>query len=174
MTKQEQLTAWKKANPGKTGRDWLLEVRCHDDKTRREFAEFLKFCDGNGIELRIPSIPKYINGKEVSFDFEVKGFGAYYDLDTPEELYTGKSGYDEGGWKPFLSWKIQQVMNENPDYEPVRGFVHKVDSGYYEIGKGDIREMEENFPFFKDTISLKCNNPEVLETLKKWAEAHKK
>lgn len=174
MTKQEQLREWLEANPGKTKWDWLLEVRCHDDKTRREFAEFLKFCDGNGIELRIPSIHKFINGKEVSFDFEVKGFGAYYDLDTPEELYTGKSGYDEGGWKPFLSWKIQQVMNENPDYEPVRGFVHKVAPGHYEIGRGDKRELEENLPFFKYSVSLKWNNSEVLETLKKWAEARKK
>lgn len=174
MTKQEQLREWLEANPGKTKRDWLMEVRCPNDKTRREFAEFLKFCDENGIELRITSIPKYINGKEVSFDFEVKGFGAYYDLDTPEELYTGKSGYDEGGWKPFLSWKIQQVMNENPDYEPVRGFVHKVAPGHYEIRRGDRREMEENFSFFMFYMSLKWNNPEVLETLKKWAESRKK
>lgn len=174
MTKQEQVREWLEANPGKTKRDWLLEERCPDEKTRQEFAEFLNFCDENGIELWIPSIPKFINGKEVSFDFEVKGFGAYYDLNAPEELYTGKSGYSEGGWKLFLSWKIQQVLNENPDYEPVRGFVHKVDSGYYEIGRGDIREMEENFPFFKYSMSLKWNNSEVLETLKKWAEAQKK
>lgn len=173
MTKQDQLSTWLDANPGKTKRDWLLEVRCPDDKTRREFAEFLKFCDENGIELRIPSIPNYINGKEVSFDFEVKDFGAYYDLDTPDELYTGKSGYDEGGWKPFLSWKVQQVMNENPGWE-VKGFVHKVAPGYYEIGRGDERELEEKFPFFKDSVSLKWNNPKELETLKKWVEAHKK
>lgn len=174
MTKQDQLSTWFEVNPGKTKRDWLLEVRCPDDETCQEFAEFLKFCDENGIELRIPSIPKYINGKEVSFDFEVKGFGAYYDLDTPEELYTGKSGYEEGGWKLFLSWKIQQVLNENPDAEIVEGTVHKVAPGHYEIGRGDERELEEKFPFFKNSVSQKWNNPEVLETLKKWAESRKK
>ena len=174
MAKQDQLREWLEDNPGKTKRDWLLEVRCPDEKTRQEFAEFLNFCDENGIELWIPSIPKFTNGKQVSFDFEVKGFGAYYDLDTPDELYTGKNGYSEVGWRPFLSWKIQQVMNENPDYEPVRGFVHKVAPGHYEIRRGDRRELEENFPFFKNSVSQKWNNPEVLETLKKWAEAQKK
>ena len=174
MTKREQLNAWMEANPGKTKREWLLEERCPDEKTRQEFAEFLNFCDENGIELRIPSLPKRINEKEVFFDFEVKNFGSYYDLDTPDELYTGKSGYSEGGWKPFLSWKIQQVMNENPDAEAVEGTVHKVAPGHYEIGRGDERELEENVPFFKDSVSLKWNNPKVLETLKKWAEAQKK
>lgn len=174
MAKQDQLREWLEDNPGKTKRDWLLEVRCPDEKTRQEFAEFLNFCDENGIELWIPSIPKFTNGKQVSFDFEVKGFGAYYDLDTPDELYTGKNGYSEVGWRPFLSWKIQQVMNENPDYEPVRGFVHKVAPGHYEIRRGDRRELEENFPFFKNSVSQKWNNPEVLETLKKWAESRKK
>lgn len=174
MTKQDQLSTWLEANPGKTKRDWILEVRCPDDETRREFAEFLKFCDENGIVLHIPSNPKRFNGKEVSFDFEVKDFGAYYDLDTPEELYTGKSGYNEGGWKPFLSWKIQQVLNENPEADTVEGTVHKIAPGHYEIGSGDERELEENFPFFKDSVSLKWNNPEVLETLNKWAVAHKK
>lgn len=174
MTKQEQLTAWKEANPGKTGREWLLEVRCPDDETRREFTEFLNFCDENGIELLIPSLPKRINEKEVFFDFEVKDFGAYYDLNAPEELYTGKSGYSEGGWKPFLSWKIQKVLNENPDAGAVEGTVHKVAPGHYEIGRGDERELEENFPFFKNSVSQKWNNPKALETLKKWAEAQKK
>ena len=170
MTKQEQLTAWKEANPGKTGRDWLLEVRCPDDETRREFTEFLNFCDENGIELRIPSRVKRINDKEVFFDFEVKNFGSYYDLDTPDELYTGKSGFNEAGWMPFLEWKLQQVLNENPDKEPVRGFVRKIAPGHYEIGRGDIREMEKSFLFFVNTKSLKWNNPEVLETLKKWSK----
>lgn len=170
MTKQEELTAWKEANPGKTGRDWLLEVRCPGVETRREFTEFLNFCDENGIELRIPSRVKRINDKEVFFDFEEKNFGSYYDLDTPDELYTGKSGFNEAGWMPFLEWKLQQVLNENPDKEPVRGFVHKIAPGYYEIGRGDIREMEESFPFFVNTKSLKWNNPEVLETLKKWSK----
>lgn len=142
------------ANPSKTKREWLLEERCPDEKTRQEFAEFLNFCDENGIELLIPSLPKRINEKEVFFDFEVKNFGTY-DLDTPDELYTGKSGYSEGGWKPFLSWKIQQVMNENPDAEAVEGTVHKVAPGHYEIGRGDERELEENLPFFKDSVSLK-------------------
>ena len=154
MNKQEELMAWKEANPGKTRREWLLEVRCPDDETRREFTEFLNFCDENGIELWIPSPVKYINYEKVFFDFMVKNFGSYYDLDTPDELYTGKSGYFEAGWKPFLEWKIQQMLNENPDKEPVRGFV-------------DTREMEESFPFFVNTKSLKWNNPEVLETLKK-------
>ena len=170
MTKREQLNAWMEANPGKTKRDWLLEERCHDERTRKEFAEFLNFCDENGIELRIPSLPKRINDKEVFFDFEVKNFGSYYDLDTPDELYTGKAGNSEAGWAPFLEWKLQQVANENPNYEPVRGFVHKVDSGHYEIGRGDIREMEKSFPFFFNTTSQKWNNPEVLETLKKWSK----
>lgn len=170
MTKQEQLMAWKEVNPGKTGRDWLLEVRCPDDETRREFTEFLNFCDENGIELRIPSLVKRINDKEVFFDFEVKSFGSYYDLDSPKELYTGKSGFNEAGWMPFLEWKLQQVLSENPDKEPVRGFVHKIAPGHYEIGRGDIREMEKSFPFFVNTKSLKWNNPEVLETLKKWSK----
>ena len=74
MNKREQLTVWKEANPGKTGRDWLLEVRCPDDETRREFTEFLNFCDENGIELRIPSRVKRINDKEVFFDFAGKEF----------------------------------------------------------------------------------------------------
>lgn len=174
MTKQEQLREWLEANPGKTKRDWLLEVRCPDDETRREFTEFLNFCDENGIELRIPSQVKRINDKEVFFDFEVKNFGSYYDLDTPDELYTGKSGFSEAGWLPFLEWKLQQVLNENPDKEPVRGFVHKVAPGHYEIRRGDRRELEENFPFFKNSVSQKWNNPEVLETLKKWAESRKK
>lgn len=170
MAKEGIIQNWLEANPGKTKRDWLLEVRCPDEKTRQEFAEFLNFCDENGIELLIPSLPKRINEKEVFFDFEVKDFGAYYDLSAPEELYTGKSGYSEGGWKPFLSWKIQKVLNENPDKEPVRGFVQKTDSGHYEIGRGDITEMEKSFPFFVNTKSLKWNNPEVLETLKKWSK----
>ena len=167
MTKREQLNAWMEANPGKTKRDWLLGVRCPDEKTRQEFAEFLNFCEENGIELRIPSLVKRINDKEVFFDFEVKNFGSYYDLDTPDELYTGKSGFNEAGWMPFLEWKLQQVLSENPDKEPVRGFVHKIAPGHYEIGRGDIREMEKSFLFFVNTKSLKWNNPEVLETLKK-------
>lgn len=161
---------WLIENPGRKNRDWLLEVRCPDDETRREFTEFLNFCDENGIELRIPSQVKRINDKEVFFDVEVKNFGSYYDLDSPDELYTGKSGFREAGWLPFLEWKLQQVLNENPDKEPVRGFVHKIAPGHYEIGRGDIREMEKSFLFFVITKSLKWNNPEVLETLKKWSK----
>lgn len=170
MAKEGIIQNWLEANPGKTKRDWLLEVRCPDEKTRQEFAEFLNFCDENGIELRIPSLVKRINDKEVFFDFEVKNFGSYYDLDTPDELYTGKSGFSEAGWMPFLEWKLQQVLSENPDKEPVRGFVRKIAPGHYEIGRGDIREMEKSFPFFVNTKSLKWNNPEVLETLKKWSK----
>ena len=170
MAKEGIIQNWLEANPGKTKRDWLLEVRCPDDETRREFTEFLNFCDENGIELRIPSQVKRINDKEVFFDFEVKNFGSYYDLDTPDELYTGKSGFSEAGWMPFLEWKLQQVLSENPDKEPVRGFVRKIAPGHYEIGRGDIREMEKSFLFFVNTKSLKWNNPEVLETLKKWSK----
>lgn len=147
------MSTWLEANPGKSERDWLLEERCQTDVQRQQFQEFLDFCDKNGIELMIPSGSAPINDEMVEYDFMIEGFGSVYDLDTPDELYTGKNGYNEQGWMPFLYWKWVQ---------------------YGGNGRSFPKDLEKDHQLqFEQSYSRKWNDPEVLATLEKWAKHNK-
>lgn len=174
MTKSEQLRQWLEANPGKTDRDWLLEERCPDDSQREQFKEFLQFCDDNNIKLLIPSLEYDVEGNVVQFDFMIFNFGSYYDLDTPDSLYTGKWGYNEQGWFPFLIWKWNQVLIDNvlqPEGTEIK--LHKKDEGWYEVGYFP-KDLEDISTFFIQDYSRKWNHPETMKALKEFFDDYSK
>lgn len=51
--KLQQMLTWLRENPGKTERDWLLEVRCLDEVQRQRITEILDLCDEKGIHYAI-------------------------------------------------------------------------------------------------------------------------
>ena len=51
--KLEEMMDWLVANPGKSRRDWLLEVRCTDDVTRNAVVSLLDALDSNNIDYGI-------------------------------------------------------------------------------------------------------------------------
>lgn len=51
--KFEAMEAWLKANPGKTTKDYLLEVRCPDDATRNAVVRLLDTLDANNIRYAL-------------------------------------------------------------------------------------------------------------------------
>lgn len=105
-TKQEMMAKWLDANPGKTERDWLLEVRCKDDAQREELKALFERVDANKYaELKVCPLKDYVplNGlhviystdnlpetdsKLVEYDFKVGRFK--YDLDAPDEVFIVK------------------------------------------------------------------------------------
>lgn len=121
--KFKAMNQWLEQYPEKTEQDWLLEERCTSDEQRNELREFLDFCRLKGLQVDIPGevylelpdccpYPEELNGT-AWFDFSING--AYYDLDTPDELYTGDSGYKQG-WVPFLAWKWEQLTGNPAEF----------------------------------------------------------
>ena len=49
-SQKEEMTAWLEANPGKTERDWLIDVRCKDDEERKALADLIDNCEYAGIK----------------------------------------------------------------------------------------------------------------------------
>lgn len=52
-SKLEAVKAWLDANPGKTQKDYLLDVRCPDDATRKAVMSLLDTLDANNIQYGI-------------------------------------------------------------------------------------------------------------------------
>ncbi|WP_304649686.1 hypothetical protein [uncultured Duncaniella sp.] len=52
-SKLEAVKAWLDANPGKTRKDYLLEVRCPDDATRQAVSHLLDTLDAGKIQYGI-------------------------------------------------------------------------------------------------------------------------
>ena len=174
MEKQKQLQQWLeesgKENSSENRREWLLEVRCPDDKTRKEFQAYLDFCDVNGIEIGIPSFPELIEGNWVSYDFEVapRIYGSVYDLDTPDNLYTGETN----DWRPLLKWKWQQVVREN---EAAYTDMVKVSDGVYRVGSYPHElEQSHQFQYVLSEKAVKWNDSKEMEQVKKCVQAYKK
>lgn len=63
QTKQEALLAWLDANPGKTEKDYLLEVRCPDEGSRKAMENLLATLDANGICYGIFTVLKNYHQK---------------------------------------------------------------------------------------------------------------
>ncbi|MDE7386873.1 MAG: hypothetical protein K2N28_07015 [Muribaculaceae bacterium] len=53
LTKEQQIEKWLEANPGKTTKDFLLEVRCPDEASRKAMENLLDALDVNGINYGI-------------------------------------------------------------------------------------------------------------------------
>ncbi|MCM1005570.1 MAG: hypothetical protein NC402_04660 [Prevotella sp.] len=53
MDKRKEMTDWLKANPGKSKRDWLLEVRCNSNADREAMAYLLDKLDKADIKYGI-------------------------------------------------------------------------------------------------------------------------
>lgn len=47
------MNQWLESNPGKTERDWLIEVRCTTNTQREALKELLECCDACGIKYEI-------------------------------------------------------------------------------------------------------------------------
>ena len=139
QTKAEEMAAWLEVNPGKTERDWLLEVRCPVNR-RAQLREVLDLCDKANIEYKIPGavrlvIPEYDEdadknvyaaannslrrdmlklkekGAEDIF-FDIIFNNTYpYDMDYPEELFNPQSKYYVVSMD-ISNWKALQTMPE--------------------------------------------------------------
>lgn len=133
--KQEQLTNWLEANPGKESEDWLLEVRCKDEKQRAQVAEILRLCEENNLVYRIPF--SYPGEPKVWFDFAVHGHPI--DLDAPDELFEdiNPNRRWEAGER-YLSWKAVYDLGEG--YETDYG--HLFHEDYFHDNFYDWRDHE--------------------------------
>lgn len=120
------MTEWLDANPEKTERDWLLEVRCKDNAQREELKELFERVDAiTYAHLEVCPLGDYIplNGDHViystdnlpetdsklrEYDFGVGGF--MYDLDAPDEIYVVSD--PKRPWLvtfEFFRWKGEQL-----------------------------------------------------------------
>ncbi|MCM1140733.1 MAG: hypothetical protein NC453_19355 [Muribaculum sp.] len=126
MDKRKEMTDWLEANPGKSKRDWLLEVRCNSDVQREDLrALFARIDENNYPDFYILPLAHRItiydceagypdavktdnlqNERNVKVEFDFKFGGWYYDLDTPEEIY--KADRYQMIWE-FFRWKAQQM-----------------------------------------------------------------
>lgn len=126
QTKREVMTVWLEEHPGRSERDWLLEVRCVSDEQRKELkALFERVAATPHCELEVCPLEEYVsvNGvhviyptdklpetesKLVDYDFRVNGF--LYDLDTPEDVYVVADLKRHGvaTWN-FFRWKGRQI-----------------------------------------------------------------
>lgn len=116
--KLEAMEAWLEANPGKNRQDWLLEVRCKDEKQRKEVAEILRICKEANLVYEIPYVYVYSDEPEVWFDFAVHRFPI--DLDAPDELFENIN--PKRPWEAaarYLDWKAEHDFGEGFkfDYE---------------------------------------------------------
>ncbi len=127
-TKAEILSKWLNANPDKSERDWLLEVRCRDDRQREELLALFDRVDANPIfDLEVCPVEDYapLNGDHViystekdtlpetgsalvEYDFRVGSF--MYDLAAPDDVYVIDDPKRPwmAAWK-FLRWKGKQI-----------------------------------------------------------------
>lgn len=149
MNKIKELRDWLDANPDKTKRDWLLEVRCKNGQQREDLKKLFAWIDevnSNPDErkhmdfeicpypLRVtdhhtmpegyPSIIDDIGygepkeDVEIFFDFSVGRF--FYDLETPEEIYSIPSSpnYNAPYFKTrkYYEWKADQLGLRNTNF----------------------------------------------------------
>ncbi len=134
QTKHDAMRSWLEANPGKTERDWLIEVRCHDDAQREELkalferVDSTQFCDlevcpvedyvhlnGDHVIYSTDNLPE-TESKLVDYDFRVNGF--LYDLDAPDEVYVvtdPERPYEVT--RKFFRWKGDQIGVEPESFD---------------------------------------------------------
>lgn len=135
-SKRHQMVAWIKENPGKTGRDWLLEVRCQDDTQRKELQKLFQWVDeGNASDktwnhVQLAIVPpresiKVLEGAApfvdfpdaehiwVNVDFDFKLMGWPYDLDAPKSVYNTDS--NRNVWD-YAKWKAKELGLENTNF----------------------------------------------------------
>lgn len=125
--KQDELTDWLEANPGKDERDWLLEERCTSDAQREELKELFELVDSSrNIDLCICPSESYEVEKDtsdfarhpnaetepvmVSYDFAIGD--RFYDLDAPDS-------YDGDPVWGFFRWKARQLGLEDTNFAGV-------------------------------------------------------
>ncbi|MDE7420557.1 MAG: DUF285 domain-containing protein [Muribaculaceae bacterium] len=53
ISKKKAINQWLASNPGKTERDWLLDVRCTTDTQREALLELLECCDACGMKYEV-------------------------------------------------------------------------------------------------------------------------
>lgn len=119
VSKYESMRAWLVENEGKTERDWLLEVRCTDDRQREELKEFFAWVDENEpgklnvcpdhYFLKVgqqPGMPAFVNTvqtndptEEVQVECDFALYEMFYDLDVPESVYGQTHPWDYWKWK---------------------------------------------------------------------------
>lgn len=140
LNKHDAMLEWLESNPGKEGTDWLLEVRCKDDRQREEFKDFLDRVKAGvrsvdfqvapedsvpNVQVRIPGQPNFIRTSEqvdddggyvdANFDFVYCGY--HFDLDAPDSLFENIDSKSpaQAGWK-YLEWKAGQLGVENTTF----------------------------------------------------------
>ena len=122
--KQDELTDWLEANPGKDERDWLLEERCTSDAQREELKELFELVDSAPhldfqvcplkcyeVELNTSDYVRHPDAKTepvmVSYDFAIGDW--VYDLDAPDS-------YDGDPVWGFFRWKARQLGLEDTNF----------------------------------------------------------
>ena len=116
MNKIKELNDWLDANPNKTDRDWLLEVRCKGEQQREDLKKLFAWIDEANsnpderkhVKLNICPYPLTVTGlhtmpegshpgvdapgwgeplENVDIFFDFRIDNFYYDLETPEHIY---------------------------------------------------------------------------------------
>lgn len=138
LNKHDAMLKWLDANPGKEKTDWLLEVRCKDDRQREEFKEFLEKIRGCGhsgdlevapqewldnVCVCIPGHPKCVRtleqseGDDICVEFDFRYGRYFFDLDTPDSIFDNVDPQ-----RPqhiaidYLEWKASQLGLENTTF----------------------------------------------------------
>lgn len=127
------LNKWLESNPGKTDRDWLLEVRCKDEPQRQDLKKLFDWVDesekaGKHINLVIAppedyvdildGVPAFIDYPEakhrkVFFEFDFILTDLPYDLDAPESIYNHDR---DRHVRDYLKWKAKELGVENTNF----------------------------------------------------------
>lgn len=133
--KRNAMLTWLKANPGKTERNWLLEVRCQTNSQRDKlkalfnridesgFPDFRIVARGNFIEIHDTPAnwPAFVessaftenNRRSVYVEFDFVFGGVCYDLDTPNSVYEADR---YRMIREFFSWKAKQMGLQNTNF----------------------------------------------------------
>lgn len=130
MTKFEQMKAWLAVNPGKTERDWLLEVRCLNEADRQAMDRLLTTLDNGGVKygICVAQTIFYPNNqhkpldtiKEVQWDVMIApgvGKNSYaIEADMPDEVLGVQTKNGECDIAPIAAYKWL-LKNWVPDFD---------------------------------------------------------
>lgn len=132
QNKLEELNAWLEANPGKTSKDYLLEVRCPDEVSRKAMVNILNALDANGISYGIfTELKNYtkdyqqapLNGIDsVVFDLMIApGIGRnswLIEVDMPDEVLGKQIEKTKGTYEAIPADAFMWLLNQwSPDFD---------------------------------------------------------
>lgn len=158
MNKQEILTRWLSENPGKTNRDWLLEVRCPNQQTKEAMTYLLDTLDQAGVKYGVcVKVVNYYTEyvaepfksiTEAYFDVMIEGGNknAYLiEADMPDEVLgrmmpVSKEEFPVEAYEWLVEQWLPEFTPESLSKEPIEDII------------GMIRYKDENVHYLNHLI----------------------